>query len=344
MPLQMLVAEPRLLGLRRPARDRPHRERHAAARARTSRSCRTRRHASTKARVTNLYAFEGLERVEVPEAGPGDIVALAGFDEVHIGDTITDPEDPRPLPPRHRRRADRQHDLPRQQLAVRGPGGQVRHLAQPRERLERELLTNVSIRVEPGETPDAFKVVGPRRAADGDPDRDDAPRGLRAGGRQARGHHPHRSTACKQEPMEHLVIDCPEEFVGVVTQKIGAPQGPHDQHGQPRHRPRAARVPHPVARADRLPQPVPHRHARHRPAEPPVRRLRAVAGRDPAPHDRRARRRPRRQGHRRTRSSTCRTAARCSSSPTERVLRGHDRRRERARSRTSTSTSSRRRS
>ena len=54
------------------------------------------------ARVTNLYVFEGLERVEVAEAGPGDIVALAGFEEVHIGETITDPEDPRPLPPRDR--------------------------------------------------------------------------------------------------------------------------------------------------------------------------------------------------------------------------------------------------
>ena len=52
----------------------------------------------TRSRVTNLYAFEGLSRVEVPEAGPGDIVALAGFEETHIGDTITDPEDPRPLP------------------------------------------------------------------------------------------------------------------------------------------------------------------------------------------------------------------------------------------------------
>src|SRR5439155_1432476 len=52
----------------------------------------------TRARVTNLYAFEGLERVEAPEAGPGDIVALAGFDEVHIGETVTDAENPQPLP------------------------------------------------------------------------------------------------------------------------------------------------------------------------------------------------------------------------------------------------------
>ena len=52
-----------------------------------------------KSRITNLYAFEGLQRVEVPDAGPGDIVALAGFDEVHIGETVTDVENPRALPP-----------------------------------------------------------------------------------------------------------------------------------------------------------------------------------------------------------------------------------------------------
>ena len=51
-----------------------------------------------KSRVTNLYVYEGLERTEVQEASPGEIVALAGFSEVHIGETVTHPEDPRPLP------------------------------------------------------------------------------------------------------------------------------------------------------------------------------------------------------------------------------------------------------
>src|SRR4030042_4659257 len=51
-----------------------------------------------RARISHLYAFEGLERVEVDEAGPGDIVQLAGSDEGNIGDTITDADDPRPLP------------------------------------------------------------------------------------------------------------------------------------------------------------------------------------------------------------------------------------------------------
>src|SRR5439155_284692 len=85
--------------------------------------------AQVRSRVTNLYVFEGLERTEVQEAGPGDIVALAGFEEVHIGETVTDPENPR------------------------------------------------------------------------------------------------RVDGVTQEPMERLVIDCPEEFVGVVTQKIGMRRG-----------------------------------------------------------------------------------------------------------------------
>ena len=83
-----------------------------------------------KSRITNLYAFEGLQRVEVQEAGPGDIVALAGFDVVHIGETVTDPVDPRPLPRVIDRRADGEHDVLREQVAVRRAGGQARHLAQ----------------------------------------------------------------------------------------------------------------------------------------------------------------------------------------------------------------------
>src|SRR5439155_11699714 len=102
------------------------------------------------ARVTNLYVFEGLERTEVEEAGPGDIVALAGFAEVTIGDTITDPVRPRPLP---RVTVDeptvsmvfRVNDAP-----FAGQAGKYVTSRNLKERLERELLTNVSIRMEPG--------------------------------------------------------------------------------------------------------------------------------------------------------------------------------------------------
>src|SRR6185503_17948935 len=116
--------------------------------------------AMVKTRVTHLYAFEGLERVEVDEAGPGDIVALAGFDEVSIGETITDPADPRPLP-----RVTVDEPTVSMMFSVNnspfaGQDGRYVTSRNLKERLERETLTNVSIRIEPGETPDIFKVSG----------------------------------------------------------------------------------------------------------------------------------------------------------------------------------------
>jgi GTP-binding protein len=113
-----------------------------------------------RARVTNLYAFEGLRRVEVEEAGPGDIVALAGFEVVNIGETITDLEDPRPLP-----RVIIDEPTVSMVFSVNmspfaGQEGKYVTSRNLKERLERELLINVSIRVDPEDTPDAFKVSG----------------------------------------------------------------------------------------------------------------------------------------------------------------------------------------
>jgi GTP-binding protein len=179
---------------------------------------------AVRTRVTNLYAFEGLERVEVEEAGPGDIVALAGFAEVNIGETITDVEDPRPLP----------HvvvDEPTVSMMFQvntspfaGQEGRYVTSRNLKERLERELLTNVSLRVEPGDTPDAFQVSG---------------RGefqmailiemMRREGYELAVSKPEVITrevdGVRQEPVENLVVDCPEEYVGVVTQKVGTRRG-----------------------------------------------------------------------------------------------------------------------
>ena len=177
-----------------------------------------------RARVTNLYVFEGLERVEVETAGPGDIVALAGFSEVNIGETITDAEAPRPLP----------HvviDEPTVSMMFQvntspfaGQEGRFVTSRNLKERLERELLINVSLRVEPGDTPDAFKISG---------------RGefqmailiemMRREGFELAASKPEVITrevdGVRHEPYEKLVIDCPEEYVGVVTQKMGTRRG-----------------------------------------------------------------------------------------------------------------------
>ncbi len=177
-----------------------------------------------RSRVTNLYAFEGLERAEVQEAGPGDIVALAGFESVHIGETVTDPLDPRPLPPV-------QVDEPTVSMVFSvnnspfaGQEGRFVTSRNLKERLERELLTNVSLKVDAGETPDAFVVSGR-----GELQMAILVEMMRREGFELAVSKPEVITrveqGVKREPMERLVIDCPEEFVGVVTQKIGTRRG-----------------------------------------------------------------------------------------------------------------------
>jgi GTP-binding protein len=177
-----------------------------------------------KTKVTSLYEFQGLKRVDTEKATVGDIVALAGIEGVNIGDTITDPENPKPLP---RIAVDEPtismlFSINNSPFA--GKEGKFvtsRHL---KERLERELLYNVAIKVEPQEATDSFKVLG---------------RGelqlailiemMRREGYELSVSQPETITKQRDgktyEPMENLVIDCPEEFIGVVTQKLGTRKG-----------------------------------------------------------------------------------------------------------------------
>jgi GTP-binding protein len=193
------------------------------ARAQEVTLCRT-DGTNTPARVSGLYGYEGLRRVETAEAGPGDIVAVAGFDQVGIGETITDRESPLPLPPIR-------VDEPTISMVVgvnTSPmaGRDGRHVTSRKikERLDRETLTNVSIRVEGTESPDSFKVSG---------------RGelqlailiemMRREGFEMSVGKPEVLTReigrARHEPMEGLVVDCPEEYIGVVTQKVGMRRG-----------------------------------------------------------------------------------------------------------------------
>ena len=177
-----------------------------------------------RTRVTNLYAFEGLERVEIEEAGPGDIVALAGFDAASIGETITDPEDPRPLP-----RVTVDEPTVSMVFAVNtapfaGQEGRYVTSRNLNERLDREILTNVSIRVDAGDGPDSFKVSGR-----GELQMAILIEMMRREGYEVAVSKPEVITrvvdGVRHEPVEKLVIDCPEDFVGVVTQKIGTRKG-----------------------------------------------------------------------------------------------------------------------
>ncbi len=177
------------------------------------------------AKVSLLYGYDGLKRVEIAEAGPGDIVAIAGLEQVSIGETLSEWENPRALP-------HIQIDEPTIAMVLSindspfsGRDGKHVTSRKLKERLEKEALTNVSIRLEPTETPDAFKVSG---------------RGelqlailiemMRREGYEMSVGKPEVITrriddGPLHEPMEQLVIDCPEDYIGVVTQQMGVRKG-----------------------------------------------------------------------------------------------------------------------
>ncbi|HVR09940.1 MAG TPA: translational GTPase TypA [Thermoanaerobaculia bacterium] len=176
------------------------------------------------AKVSVLYGYEGLRRIEAAEAGPGDIVAVAGLEEVEIGETLSDREDPRPLPPIHVDEPTITMVLSINDSPFSGRDGKHVTSRKLKERLERERLVNVSIRIEPTDTADAFRVLG---------------RGelqlailiemMRREGYELSVGKPQAITRSQDgalhEPMEMLAIDCPEEFIGVVTQKMGVRRG-----------------------------------------------------------------------------------------------------------------------
>jgi GTP-binding protein len=180
--------------------------------------------AQTPERVTVLYGYDGLRRAEWSEAGPGDIVAVAGLDEVGIGETLSDREDPRQLPPIHVDEPTIAMVIGINTSPMAGREGQHVTSRKLRERLEKELLTNVSIRMQPSDTPDSFVVSG---------------RGelqlailiemMRREGYEMSVGKPEVVTreidGVLHEPMELLVVDCPEDYIGVVTQKAGIRRG-----------------------------------------------------------------------------------------------------------------------
>jgi GTP-binding protein len=176
-----------------------------------------------KTKITKLYSFEGLKRVDETIARPGDILAVAGVEGITIGETITSAEEPKPMPVI-------QIDEPTIGMTFTintspfaGREGQFVTSRNLKERLEKELLTNVSIRVE-STSPETFKVMG---------------RGelqlailiemMRREGYELAVGKPEILTrqvdGKTMEPVEMLVIDCPEQFIGVVIEKLGSRKG-----------------------------------------------------------------------------------------------------------------------
>jgi GTP-binding protein len=177
-----------------------------------------------KGRITHLYVFEGLDRVEVEQVGPGDIVAIAGFDHVHIGETISSAVEPRPLPPVTVDEPTVSVMFAVNNSPLAGQEGKYVTSRNLKERLEREIRTNVSLRVESTGSPDTFKVSGR-----GELQMAILIEMMRREGFELAVGKPevivHEVNGQSHEPMEQLIVDCPEEFVGVVTQKIGSRRG-----------------------------------------------------------------------------------------------------------------------
>jgi GTP-binding protein len=176
------------------------------------------------ARASELYVTEALERVPTDEAGPGEIVALAGLAEVTIGETIADPEDPRPLPVTTVDEPSLSVTIGINTSPLAGTEGSRLTASQIRERLEAELVGNVSLRVRPTLRPDAWEVQG---------------RGelqlailvelMRREGFELTVGKPEVLTreldGRRVEPVERVAIDIPEEYVGVVTQLLALRKG-----------------------------------------------------------------------------------------------------------------------
>jgi GTP-binding protein len=181
-----------------------------------------------RVRVSELYVTEALDRVEAEEAGPGEIISVAGIPEITIGETLADPDDPRPLPVITVDEPSLSVTIGINTSPLSGQDGDKLTASQLRARLDRELVGNVSLRVMETERPDVWEVQG---------------RGelalavlvelMRREGFELTVGKPQvvtrdvDGTVC--EPVERMSVDIPDEYVGVVTQLLAMRKGRMEQ-------------------------------------------------------------------------------------------------------------------
>ena len=178
----------------------------------------------SNARITELYVTEALTRVSAAEAGPGEIVAIAGIPEITIGETIADPDDPRPLPVTTVDEPSLSITIGINTSPLAGTEGDRLTASMVKARLDQELVGNVSLRVNATDRPDAWEVQG---------------RGelqlavlvelMRREGFELTVGKPEVLTreidGQRNEPMERVAIDAPEDYIGVVTQLLALRKG-----------------------------------------------------------------------------------------------------------------------
>ena len=178
-----------------------------------------------KTRVKELYVFEGMGRETVESAGVGEIVALAGFDDINIGETITLVDNPKPLPVINVDEPTIVMIFGVNNSPFSGIDGKFVTSRQIGERLQKELLGNVALRVAPTDLPDQFKVSGR-----GELQLSILIEMMRREGYEIQVSKPEVITKKNDkgellEPIEQVVVDCPEEFIGVVTEALGRRKG-----------------------------------------------------------------------------------------------------------------------
>ena len=180
---------------------------------------------NNKVKISKLYEFEGLNRVEVEEAGIGSIVAISGISDIHIGDTLCSPENPKPIPFQRISEPTISMDFIVKDSPLAGQEGKYvtsRHL---RDRLYKMLNTDVSLRVEDTETTEAYKVSGR-----GELHLSVLIENMRREGYEFAVSKPEvlyktDESGKKLEPMERAYVDVPDEFTGTVIDKLSQRKG-----------------------------------------------------------------------------------------------------------------------
>ena len=177
-----------------------------------------------KTKITKLFSFSGLKRIDITQTDLGDIVAIAGVEGITIGGTITNAENPAPLPPIVIDEPTIAMMFTINSSPFSGRDGSYVTSRNLRERLDKELLTNVSLRVEDTGSMDSFKVLGR-----GELQLSILIEMMRREGFELAVGKPEivtrRIDGKLMEPVEHLTVDVPEEFVGVVMEQLGTRKG-----------------------------------------------------------------------------------------------------------------------
>ncbi|RRA47953.1 translational GTPase TypA [Acidipila sp. EB88] len=177
-----------------------------------------------KVKITKLFSYSGLKRVDIEQTTIGDIIAIAGIPGITIGESLTSTENPEPLPLIIIDEPTIAMQMSVNNSPMAGREGQFVTSRNIKERLDRELLTNVSIRVEDTGSPDSFKVLGR-----GELQLSILIEMMRREGFEMMVGRPEivtkRVDGKLMEPVEHLTIDIPDNFVGTVIERLGPRKG-----------------------------------------------------------------------------------------------------------------------